>query len=85
MAAPSKNKLSVIYDKRQSDFVATYPRSHDGSLAFNHLINDRLSWRLPNEDNYPSNYEVENFIKELERRGYDITTFRFSIELKKHN
>lgn len=88
MAKHNENKLSVIYDKRQKDFVVKYPRRCDGALAFHNLINDRLEWRIPTKENnlqYPYNWEITNFIKELEERGYDITTLKFSIELKNEN
>jgi hypothetical protein len=80
------NKLSVIYDNRQKDFVVKYPRRCDGGLATNHLVGDQLNYRFPftdSEFSYPNNYELTNFIKELESRGYDIKTLKFSIELKK--
>lgn len=80
----NENKLSVIYDKRQMDFVVKYPRRCDGALALYHLVGDILKYKFPNkETNYPYNWEKENFKEELEKRGYDITTLKFSIELKK--
>ena len=83
MAKHNENKLSVIYDKRQKDFVVKYPRRCDGNLALNHLVSDTLEYRLPTKDkDYPSNFEVTNFIKELDKRGYDTSTLKFSIELK---
>jgi len=84
MGKYNKNKLSVIYDKRQKDFVVKYPLKCDGSLAMDHLLGDKLVYKIPkDESNYPFNYEVTNFIKELDKRGYDTTTLKFSIELKK--
>ena len=84
MAKYNEKKLSVIYDKRQNDFVVKYPRSCDGALAIHHLVSDTLEYRIPSkEKEYPHNFEVTNFIKELEKRGYDTETLKFSIELKK--
>jgi len=84
MGKYNENKLSVIFDKRQNDFVVKYPRSCDGALAIHHLVNDTLEYRIPSKEReYPHNFEVTNFIKELEKRGYDIKTLKFSIELKK--
>ena len=84
MAKNNERKLSVIYDKRQKDFVVKYPRPCDGALAINHLVNDQLRYVLPSlsKQEYPYNWELENFIKELEKRGYDPKTLKFSIELK---
>lgn len=84
MAKINENKLSVIYDKRERDFVVKYPRKCDGALAISHLVGDVLRYKFPDEETkYPYNFIKENFIKELENRGYDITTLKFSIELKK--
>jgi len=83
---PKRNldKLSVIYDKKEKDFVVKYPRRCDGALALNHLVGDILTYRIPDQEHrYPFNWVKENFIQELEKRGYDTTTLRFSIELKK--
>ena len=83
MPRHNENKLSVIWDKRQKDFVVKYPRSCDGALAIHHLVNDTLKYRIPSkEKEYPHNFEVTNFIKELEKRGYDPSTLKFTIELK---
>jgi hypothetical protein len=79
MPTHNRNKLSVIYDKRQKDFVVKYPRNCDGHLAMGHLVGDILRYS-PLKKPYP--FEVENFVKELEARGYDIETLKFSIELK---
>lgn len=79
----NKRKLSVIYDKRQKDYVVKYPRRCDGALVIHHLVGDILKYKIPDEENkYPYNWIKDNFIEELEKRGYDITTFKFSIELK---
>lgn len=80
----NKNKLSLIWDKRQTDFIVKYPNNCDGSLIIHHFLNDTLEWRLKS-DIYPEpfNFEITNFIKELEERGYDPKTLKFSIELKK--
>ncbi len=78
------SKLSVIYDKRQKDFVVKYPRRCDGHLAMNHLVGDELMFDLDKHlnriDGFP--YRLENFIQELERRGYDPKTLKFSIMKK---
>lgn len=86
MAKRNENKLSVIYDKKQKDFVVKYPKKCDGALALDHLVGDILKFRIPdNEHPRPFNFASENFIKELEKRGYDPSTLKFSIELKKEN
>lgn len=74
-------KLSLIFDNRVKDFVVHYPKRCDGALAMNHLCGDILKYNV-NKD-YPHNFDVKNFKDELEKREYDLTTLRFSIQLKK--
>ena len=84
MAKHNKEKLSLIYDKRQKDFVVKYPRNCDGNLLMSHILNNILKWRIPTEKKpYPHNWDATTFIEELEKRGYDPKTLKFSIELKK--
>ena len=82
MATHNLDKLSVIWDKRVKDFVFKYPRRCDGSLAVNHICGDILKHVMPIEKEAPYNFKKFNFIEELEARGYDVTTLKFSIELK---
>lgn len=83
MVKVRENVLSVKWSKREKDFIINYPRSCDGHLIVDALLSDRLRYCIPNEKTrYPLNYEVENLKKELELRGYDLTTMRFSIKLK---
>lgn len=85
MGKHNEDKLSVIYDKRQKDFVVKYPRRCDGALALNHLVGDVLKYKPPKDEDYPYNFEVFSLIKELEKRGYDTSTLKFSVELKKND
>jgi hypothetical protein len=82
--ARNENKLSLIYDKRQNDFVTKFPRSCDGALIMHTLLSDilRYSWEKEYKQQKPA-YNVFNLKEELESRGYDLTTLKFSIELKK--
>ena len=84
MAKRNENKLSLIYDKRQKDFVAKYPEKCDGMFVASHILNDLLMWDMDKaSDKEFFCFRSENFKEELERRGYDLTTLKFSIELKK--
>lgn len=59
-----------------------YPRKCDGHLLHNHF-NNVFEWGgIDGKDKGWLNYKDFNFIKELENRGYDITTLKFSIKLK---
>ena len=80
------NKLSLIYDKRQNDFVVKYPKDKtDGNLVLYTLLCDTLRYTVFPETEDSPNYIVENFKDELESRVYDIKTLKFSIELKNKN
>ncbi|MFE3849497.1 hypothetical protein ACFX5D_16190 [Flavobacterium sp. LB3P45] len=80
MGKRNLEKLSLIYDKRQKDFVVKYPLRCDGALILNHLVSDVLKHKVIKE--YPNQFDVFNLKDELELRGYDLSTLKFSIELK---
>ena len=82
MAKHNENKLSVIYDKRQKDFVVKYPRKCDGALALHTLLGDQLLHVMPSDKKPPYNFKVSNFKEELKKRGYDLETLKFSVVLK---
>lgn len=80
-----KDKLTLSYNKAQKDFVVAYPRSCDGALILNKLLGDVLEWGGITEEGRKKgflNYDKFNLKEELDKRGYDITTLKFSIELK---
>lgn len=80
----NKDKLSLIWDKRQKDFVIKYPRKCDGGFVLSHLLRDIPRYSIEKEMNQDFPYrEWSNFKEDLEKRGYDLTTLRFSIELTK--
>ena len=85
MGKHNVNKLSVIFDKRQQDFIFKYPRRCDGSLINNHICGGVLKHVMPPKKTPPFNFDTFNLVKELDRRGYDTTTLRFSVELKPEN
>jgi len=72
-------KLSLIYDKRQKDFIVKYPRRCDGNMVLNTLLGDILKHVMPSEKSPPYNFNVFNFRDELEKRGYDVKTLKFSV------
>lgn len=81
--------LAIKWSKREKDLMIHYPRSCDGSLIMHHICNDvlRFDFHKWHDDKFKNTlsppYEVFNLKQELEKRGYDITTLKFSIELKK--
>lgn len=89
-----KITLKVKWSKKENNFVVCYPRKQDGAYLIGQLIHSRICHQLRidnkhelgptdkflwNEDDYT--FFEHNFIKELENRGYDITTFSFSIQI----
>jgi hypothetical protein len=85
MSGYKENKIYLSYDKRLKDFVVRYPSKPDGGFVLHHILGNILEYRHPsmsdNRGGLP--YETTNFKEELERRGYDLSTLRFSIEKKK--
>jgi hypothetical protein len=76
-------KLSLIWDGRTKDFVATAPNGQDRHLVFYHMLTDNLKFSLEKDLKRVSPaYDVYNFMKDLEDRGYDLKTLKFSIEKK---
>jgi hypothetical protein len=65
-------RLLLRWVDRQRDFVVNYPRRPDGHLAVSVLLNS--GWNTSKRG--------RSFIDELERRGYDPKTLRFSIDTK---
>ena len=84
MPKHNERKLSLIYDKRQKDFVVKYPLRCDGALILHWIINEKLLWDLDKatKGELPC-FRAESLKDELEKRGYDLSTLKFSIELKK--
>lgn len=66
----SESKLQLRWGKREKDWMIDYPDKPDGWLMHGLLRGD---------DTLPE------LIKELEERGYDLTTLRISVERKKQN
>lgn len=82
MGRHNPDKLSLIWDKKQKDFVIKYPRKCDGMLIFHKICSDVLEWDMEKNRKYEDYcFKKFNLKDELEKRGYDITTLRFSIEL----
>lgn len=83
MPKHNPDKLSIIYDKKQKDFVIKFPRKCDLHLIMNHILKDVFLWdpkKMLNWEKYQ--YNEFNLTEELEKRGYDLKTLKFSIELK---
>ena len=77
----SDTELKVRYSKREKDLLIEYPRRCDGSLMYYHLCCEHPHYNFGMKDKL---YEMEkSLVKELEERGYDIKTLKFSIKLKK--
>lgn len=62
-----KTTLGVCWSKRENDWMIYYPCREDGWLIYDDLLKSDI---------------FQNLVKELEKRGYDIQTLRFSIKKK---
>ena len=83
MAEHNKNKLSLIYDNRQKDFVVKFPRKCDGGLLMSYILSEIPRYSIDKELKREFPYrEWYSFKEDLEKRGYDLETLKFSVELK---
>jgi len=71
-------KLQARWSKRENDVLYSYPNRWDGAL-----LNMILGAPRQRYDYTSGRVEYErSFIEELEARGYDIKTLRFSVQRK---
>jgi hypothetical protein len=70
----NKTHLFCRWSKKENDLLFSYPRRCDG-----HLLYGALSCKRHNSI---TNEWDNSIIEELEARGYDIKTLKFSIALK---
>ena len=59
-----ENKLRARYSKRERDIVVTYPKGRGTVCDCNYLFSDIFT---------------DDFVKDMESRGYDIKTLKFEI------
>lgn len=70
------------WSKRDKCLKVWFPRSCDGHFLYS-VFSDRLIYSHDKAiQRNPFPFDVENLQKELESRGYDITTLKFEIKLK---
>ena len=80
-------KLSVRWNKKEQDFEISYPRKCDGSFMHSAFMSKRtfqskVEYSDPNYKKFGDTYEWDVF-KDLDARGYDLTTFKLEITIKK--
>lgn len=78
MTERRKPALTARWSKREKDLVIAYPNGPDGHLAYNVLCGPRARYDSSQNPAFPVVYD-KSFTDELERRGYDLTTLKFSI------
>ena len=64
----NEDGIQVKWSKREHDWIIHYPNKPDGWLTHGFVRGD---------DTFPE------WIKELEQRGYDLTTLKLSVKLKR--
>ena len=76
-------ELKIVWSKKDGDHVIHYPRRCDGSLIQSHICGNNYMWDgIDGKDKGWLNYRTFNLMEELEKRGYDLKTLKFSIKLK---
>lgn len=81
MADTKETTLSVRWSKREGDLLFSHPAyAADGHLLYGTLCADR--WRPDWDGGDVRGLRDPSFVKELEARGYDITTLRFSVRYR---
>lgn len=79
----AEKELRIVWSKKEGDFLIHYPRPEDGRLINNKILAEQLEWGgLEGKDKGWTNYKTFNLIEELDRRGYDTKTLKFTIKLK---
>lgn len=94
MAKRDENTLSAFWSKREKDIMICYPSKASGALL-HHVLSGNAMRVLPKssgegltelweiKDNpLMAVFRDKSFLEELEERGYDLTTLRFSIKKK---
>jgi hypothetical protein len=71
--------LTARWDARKRDIVYRTPRSHDGMALWGALAMKRA--RVDIGKPFGVVYDP-SFLEELDARGYDLTTLRFSVQKK---
>ena len=75
MARVDLNTLLIRWSKKEEDFIVYYPKIQDGGFAIDHICGNACCIKHPGFES--------TFIKELEKRGYDLKTLKFTIRKKK--
>ena len=65
-----KTTLRALWSKKEKDIVYYFPCSPDG-----HMLNGYFVYAK-------DSFQEHGLLKELEKRGYDLTTLKFSIRKK---
>lgn len=88
---PSR-RLGCRWSKRERDLLIDYPRSPDGAMLHNYLANARFvdggkladaiaDGHHPRLALHVDGVQGPSLVEELQRRGYDIKTLRFRIDI----
>ena len=78
----AQNTLKVQWSKREQEIIYIYPVKKDGMVCHHYLACEHKGYvYLEKEGRWGEGY-MPSFFKELEKRGYDLTTLKFSIKKK---
>ncbi len=77
-----KKQLTAKWSKREKDIMFDFPEyKADGHMLCSYLCNKRHMYKMDALGGFTTE-EIPSLVQELELRGYDITTLKFSIQKK---
>lgn len=68
----NKNSLWLLWSKKHKDIMYKWPNHKNDAIMLDTYFN------------YLKFHQCDTLLKELEKRGYDLTTIRFSIRKKEN-
>ena len=77
-----KYSLSLMWDKRQKDFLIRFPRKCDGALLHSVICSKRPEINFDENRTYPISFS-DSLIEELDKRGYDTKTLYLKVMMKR--
>jgi hypothetical protein len=81
MGAVKDGRLLLRWSKKERDLFVSFPRKQDGGLLFMMLNEHPWEKHTGFAANDPEKWIT--YLQELERRGYDMTTLRITIDKKR--
>lgn len=81
MAIDKENTLYIRWSKKENDVTYCYPSSPDGRLLHYYMGSPKMTVDTSPDNPYGYTW-LPSLLEELEKRGYDLKTLKFSIKKK---